>query len=121
MDAVPSDFQELRRFLEDGEELNLTDEAIVPSCPPSDTLAGLFGVRPPLPSFLAKQTNPIFAFSLRDEDVEIDRKFLGFTQLYATEPEKPVLAESVSEYSSQVPRSSAKLRLFSQYHRSSGP
>jgi hypothetical protein len=96
MDAVPSDFQKLRRFLKDGEELNLIEEAIVPSCPPSDTLAGLFGVRPPLPSFLAKQTNgstPVFAFSLRGEDVEIDRKFLGFTQLYPTESEKPILAE----------------------------
>ena len=97
MDATPSDFQELRRFLQDGEELNLIDEAIVPSCPPGDTLTGLFGVQLPLPSFLDKQTSgstsAIFAFSLRGEDVEIDRNFLGLTQLYPTEPAKPIVAE----------------------------
>ena len=100
VDATPSDFQELRRFLQDGEELNLIDEAIVPSCPRDDTLmTGLFGVRLPLPSFLAKQTSgftPIFSFSLRGQDVEIDRNFLGFTQLYPTEPENPILAEYVT-------------------------
>ena len=97
-DAAPSDFQELRRFLDDGEELNLINEtmAIVPSCPADDTLTGLFGVRLPLPRFLAKQTTgstPIFSFSLRGEDVEIDRNFLGLTQLYPTELEKPIVAE----------------------------
>jgi hypothetical protein len=95
-DATTSDFQELRKHLKDGEELNMIDEAIVPSCPSDGSLAGLFGVRPPLPSFLSKQTNgatPVFAFSLRGEDIEIDRNFFGFTQLYPTEPEKPIVAE----------------------------
>ena len=96
MDATPSDFQELRRFLKDGEELNLIDQDIVPSCPRDDTLTGLFGVKPPLPSFLDKQmtgSTPIFQFSLRGEDVSIDRNFFGLTQLYPTEPEKPIIAE----------------------------
>ena len=96
-DATPPDFEELRRFLKDGEELNLVDQAIVPSCVPDETLmTGLFGVRLPLPSFLDKQTSgstPIFSFSLRGEDVEIDRDFFGFTQLYPTEPERPIVAE----------------------------
>ena len=95
-DVTTSDFQELRRFLKDGEELDLIDEAIVPSCPPDYTLTGLFGVKPPLPSFLDKKTSgsaPIFSFSLRGEDVEIDRNFFGLTQLYPTEPGKPIVAE----------------------------
>jgi hypothetical protein len=96
-DATNSDFQELRRFLKDGEELTLIGEDIVPSCPPDDTLTGLFGVKPPLPSFLDKQTSgstsTSFTFSLRGEDVEIDRNFFGLTQLYSTEPEKPIVAE----------------------------
>ena len=96
VDATPSDFQDLRRFLKDGEELNLIDEAIVPSCPLDDTLTGVFGVKHPLPSFLDKQTSgstPIFSFCLRGEDVEIDRNFFGFTQLYPTAPEKLIVAE----------------------------
>ena len=95
-DATPSDFHELRSFLNDGEELSLINEAIVPSCPPSDTLTGLFGVEPPLPSFLDKQmsgSRPICAFSLRGQDVEINRNFLGLTQLYPTDPAKPIIAE----------------------------
>ena len=96
-DATPPDFQELRRFLQDGEELNLINEVIVPSCPlEDDTVTGLFGVQPPLPKFLAKETTgstPIFAFSLRGEDVEIDRSFFGLTQLYPTELNKPIVAE----------------------------
>ena len=95
--ATPSDFQELRRFLKDGEELNLIDEAIVPSCPADDTLTGLFGVKPPLPSFLDTQTSGTtsasFTFSLRGEDVEIDRNFFGLTQLYPTKLETPIVAE----------------------------
>ena len=98
IDAAVSDFQELRRFLNDGEELNLIGEDIVPSCLPDHdgTVTGLFGVEPPLPKFLAKETTgstPIFAFSLRGEDVEIDRSFFGLTQLYPTEPNKPIVAE----------------------------
>ena len=96
MDATTADFQELQCFLKDGEELNLIDEAIVPSVPPDETLTGIFGVELPLPSFLDKQTSgsmPIFSFSLRGEDVEIDRSFFGLTQLYPTEPEKHIAAE----------------------------
>ena len=97
MDAALSDFQELRPFLNDGEELNLIDEVILPSCPSDGTLTGLFGVKPPLPSFLDKQTSgstsASFAFSIRGEDVEIDRNFFGLTQLYPTEQEKPIVAE----------------------------
>lgn len=95
-DATTSDFRELRTHLKNEEELNLIDEAIVPSCPHDETLSGLFGVRPPLPSFLAGSDNgstPVFAFNLRGEDVEIDRNFFGFTQLYSTDPEKPIVAE----------------------------
>ncbi|KAI5778075.1 hypothetical protein EDC01DRAFT_675361 [Geopyxis carbonaria] len=99
MDATISDLQELRRFLKDGEELNLIDETIVPSCSHDGTLTGLFGVQLPLPCFLAKKTGgsrPIIVFSLRGEDVQIDRNFFGFTQLYHTEKEQPIIADIIA-------------------------
>lgn len=101
LDATTSDFDELQSFLEDGEKLNLVPDAcaIVPSCSiADDSKTGMFGVRLPLPSFLSKDTTgSVWEFSLRGHDIQIDRNFFGFTQLYATEPEKPIIAEYVGQ------------------------
>ena len=92
MDATISDIDYLQRFLQDGEKLNLVDDgsAIVPSCTDDDSMTALFGIWLPLPKFLAK---PTFTFSLRGKDIRIDHNFFGFTQLYPTEQDKPILAE----------------------------
>jgi hypothetical protein len=92
MDATVSDIEGLQRFLVDGEKLNLVDgsSSIVPSCYPDDSMSALFGVRLPLPKFLDRAR---FTFSLRGKDIRIDRDFFGFTQLYPTEQDKPILAE----------------------------
>ncbi|KAF8246979.1 hypothetical protein K440DRAFT_661715 [Wilcoxina mikolae CBS 423.85] len=98
-DATTSDFLVLKQFLKPGEQLNLVDELIVPSCAPDNTKTGLFGLSAPLPGFLKRlrdSPSETFDFEIRGNDVEVDLNFAGFTQLYPTPLGEHILADIVA-------------------------
>ncbi|KAI7971152.1 hypothetical protein EIK77_002352 [Talaromyces pinophilus] len=75
-----------------------TEITIVPSCYESDTQrVALVRFRSGLPRFLTElTTNPLgdWQIEMGDEDINFDSHFFGFTQLYAPDEKKPVIAES---------------------------
>jgi hypothetical protein len=85
---------------------NLTDDershvkadiAIVPSCYESDTQrVALVQFRDGVPEFLHKlRVDPLenWQIEMGDDDINFDCHFFGFTQLYAPDDNKPVVAE----------------------------
>jgi hypothetical protein len=98
-DAEVGDIEGLGQFCGVDETFSLVADSVrfVPSCPEDgETKTGLFSVQSPLPKFLERlRQNPAqtFAFELRDEDVQVDRNFYGFTQMYPTQPGEPITME----------------------------
>jgi hypothetical protein len=96
-DADVSDIEGLKQFCEADETLVPESVSFVPSCPDDgETKTAIFSVQPPLPKFLENlRKNPLqtFAFELREEDVQLDINFYGFTQMYTTKPGEPIIAE----------------------------
>lgn len=90
----------LAQYLQAGEKLDLVDWNIVPSCPRrrDGSVTVIFGVSrcPEMPGFLEQLlTTPedTFDFELEDNCVELDLHFLGFTQMYGTPEDEPIVAE----------------------------
>jgi hypothetical protein len=96
-DAQVSDIEELKRFCEADEKLVTSSVSFVPSCPDDgETKTAIFAVQPPLPKFLEnlrKNSTQTFVFELRQQDVQLDMNFYGFTQMYTTNPQEPITAE----------------------------
>jgi hypothetical protein len=71
--------------------------AIVPSCYDNEReKVALLEFRGGFPDFLSElKVNPLgdWQVEMGDTDINFDRHFFGFTQLYATEPREPVIAE----------------------------
>jgi len=82
---------------EERSKIVLAMMAIVPSCYDSEReKVALLEFRGGLPDFLSElKANPIgdWQVEMSDTDINFDRHFFGFTQLYATEPREPVTAE----------------------------
>ena len=70
---------------------------IVPSCYESDTeRAALVQFRGGVPQFLRElRVNPLgdWQIVMGDDDINFDCHFFGFTQLYASDKNEPVIAE----------------------------
>ncbi|PCG88093.1 hypothetical protein PENOC_112530 [Penicillium occitanis (nom. inval.)] len=77
-----------------------TEITIVPSCYESDTQrVALVRFRSGLPRFLTElTTNPLgdWQIEMGDEDINFDSHFFGFTQLYAPDEKKPVIADIIA-------------------------
>ncbi|KAA8909385.1 hypothetical protein FN846DRAFT_918147 [Sphaerosporella brunnea] len=106
---VEAEIHHLKRALEgrlsENERLRLLDRetAIVPPCSSrpdeASTRTVLFTLEPPVPVFLAKlakQTAKTVILEICEKDVTIDMQFLGFTQLYAVDQGKPIVADIVA-------------------------
>jgi hypothetical protein len=74
-----------------------TKVALVPSCQnDEETSIALVEFAGGIPQFLSELVkNPLgdWQVEMDDTDINFDRHFFGFTQLYAAEPEKAVVAE----------------------------
>jgi hypothetical protein len=98
--------EDLRTALQEALDDNLTDEersqvkaevTIVPSCYESDIeRAALVQFRGRMPEFLSElRVNPLgdWQVEMGDDDINFDCHFFGFTQLYAPDENKPMVAE----------------------------
>ena len=68
----------------------------IPSCDGTQTSSALVEFKGASPEFLSRLThNPLgnWQVEMGDEDINFDRHFFGFTQLYSTAPSQPVTAE----------------------------
>jgi hypothetical protein len=84
--------------LTDDERLHIKVEiTVVPSCYESDTQrVALVQFRGGVPRFLDElRVDPLgdLQVEMGDDDISFDCHFFGFTQLYAPEENKPVVAE----------------------------
>ena len=84
--------------LQEHERLQIVAKvALVPSCRnDEETSIALVEFAEGIPQFLSELVkNPLgdWQVEMDDMDINFDRHFFGFTQLYATEPEKAVIAE----------------------------
>lgn len=90
------------------------DAAIVPSCYGNVEKVALVEFRSGVPAFLSKQManplddpihNPLDDWQIEmddDTDINFDRNFFGFTQLYAPKPGSPISAEYVIFFSYNI-------------------
>jgi len=70
--------------------------ACVPSCDSNQTSTALLEFKGGTPKFLSQlDVNPLgdWQIEMGDEDINFDRHFFGFTQLYPTAPDQPITAE----------------------------
>jgi hypothetical protein len=70
--------------------------ACVPSCDGDQTSSALVEFKGGMPKFLSQlERDPLsnWQVEMGDEDINFDRHFFGFTQLYSTAPGQPVAAE----------------------------
>jgi hypothetical protein len=92
--------QTIRDLLSDDERQQLEVRiACVPSCDGTKTLSALVEFKGGTPAFLSQlDRDPLsnWQVEMGDEDINFDRHFFGFTQLYATAPGHPVTAEYIS-------------------------
>ena len=83
--------------LQEHERLEIVAKvAVVPSCQNGETSIALVEFAGGTPQFLSELVkNPLgdWQVEIDDTDINFDRHFFGFTQLYATEPGKAVIAE----------------------------
>ncbi|KAJ5751290.1 hypothetical protein N7533_008318 [Penicillium manginii] len=101
--------EDLRTALQEALDDNLTDEersqvkaevTIVPSCYESDIeRAALVQFRGRMPEFLSElRVNPLgdWQVEMGDDDINFDCHFFGFTQLYAPDENKPMVADIIA-------------------------
>lgn len=83
--------------LQEHERLEIVAKvALVPSCQNGETSIALVEFAGGTPQFLSELVkNPLgdWQVEIDDTDINFDRHFFGFTQLYATEAGKAVIAE----------------------------
>jgi hypothetical protein len=84
-------------FTDDERSQIKAEITIVPSCYESDTQrVALVQFRGGVPQFLRElRVDPLgdWQVEMGDDDINFDCHFFGFTQLYATDDKKPVVAE----------------------------
>jgi protein SERAC1 len=83
----------------------------IPSCDGSQTSSALVEFKGANPEFLSQLAqNPLgdWQVEMGDEDINFDRHFFGFTQLYPTAPGQPVSAE----YGPSISRSDPDANLY---------
>jgi hypothetical protein len=87
----------IHNLLSDAEQQRLKVHiACIPSCDENKTSSALVDFGGGTPEFLSQlNRDPVGDWQVEsgNEDVNFDRHFFGFTQLYATVPERPVTAE----------------------------
>jgi hypothetical protein len=83
---------------EDEKERLQVEIECIPACDESPTSNALIEFKGGNPGFLsALDHNPLgdWQVEMGDEDINIDRHFFGFTQMYPTASDRPVTAEYV--------------------------
>ena len=89
--------QTIRDLLTEDEQQRLeVGVACIPSCDESPTSRALVGFKGGNPDFLSHLDHtPLddWQVEMGDEDINFDRHFFGFTQLYPTSSDHPVTAE----------------------------
>lgn len=88
--------QEVRDLLTEDEQQYEVTVAYIPTCDGSPYLSALVQFKGGKPEFLSQlQDDPLgdWQVVLGGEDINFDRHFHGFTQLYPTTPGSPVTAE----------------------------
>jgi hypothetical protein len=87
----------IRDLLSDDEKQRLEVRiACIPSCDGSKTSSALVEFKGGNPQFLSQlDHDPLgdWQVEMSDDDINFDRHFFGFTQLYATDPGHPITAE----------------------------
>lgn len=89
---------------EDEKKRPTAEITCIPSCDGNQTSSALVEFKGANPEFLSQLAyNPLgdWQVEMGDEDINFDRHFLGFTQLYPTAPSQPITAEydlSINRY-----------------------
>jgi hypothetical protein len=88
--------QTIRSLLTDDEQQYKVVITCIPTCDGSGTLSALVEFKGGNPKFLSQlEDNPLddWQVEMGDDDINFDRHFFGFTQLYPTTVGHPVTAE----------------------------
>ena len=113
-------FETIRDVLTEDEQQRVgMTVTCIPSCDGDQTSNALLEFKGGIPKFLLHlDRNPLgdWQVVMGDEDINIDRHFFGFTQLYPTAPGQPVTAE----YGTSVDLCDSKANI-RQHHRYNGP
>ena len=90
---------------EDEKSKLITNASIVPSCYHNNKKTGLVEFCGGVPAFLAELvSNPLgdFQVEMGDTDINFDRHFFGFTQLYTPQSGSPINAECIVVFPVEV-------------------